>query len=147
MNYSPSQGFFLQVVSAEIGCYQTDDLRALRMGPARGLGRSLPYSRSVSVRTILLTVFGRSGHTKSQRLCSPVASRFGQSAFSISRHFIRLPWRPYFSGHVIERCNNRFTVRLRGIHYQARDLRRQRVEFENFFTDHVTFVTGYSAGR
>jgi hypothetical protein len=37
------------------------------------------------------STFGRSGHTRSQRLCSPVASRFGQSAFSISRHFIMLP--------------------------------------------------------
>jgi hypothetical protein len=38
--------------------------------------------------------YGRSGHTKLQRSCSPVASRFGQSAFSISRHFIMLPLRP-----------------------------------------------------
>ena len=44
-----------------------------------------PHSRLVSVRTNQShSTFGRSGHTKSQRLCSPVASRFGQSALSIT---------------------------------------------------------------
>src|SRR5262245_15631318 len=41
--------------------------------------------------------FGRSGHTKSQRSCMLCASRFGQSPFSCSFHFIMLPLRPYFS--------------------------------------------------
>ena len=36
------------------------------------------------------TTFGKSGYIKSQRSCSR-ASRFGQSALSISRHFIMLP--------------------------------------------------------
>jgi hypothetical protein len=45
----------------------------------------------------LYSTFGKSGHIKSQRSCTWGASRFGQSALSISRHFIILPLRPYFS--------------------------------------------------
>jgi hypothetical protein len=41
--------------------------------------------------------FGSSLHIKSQRSCKLCASRFGQSALSISRHFIMLPLWPYFS--------------------------------------------------
>ena len=42
--------------------------------------------------------FGRSGHIKSQRSCSWDASRF---ALSISRHFIMLPFRPYFFDQLV----------------------------------------------
>jgi hypothetical protein len=41
------------------------------------------------------STFGKSGHTKSHRSCIR-ASRFGQSVFSISRHFIMLPFGAVF---------------------------------------------------
>jgi hypothetical protein len=41
--------------------------------------------------------FGKSGHLRSQRSSMMCASRFGQSPFSCSLHFIMLPLRPYFS--------------------------------------------------
>jgi len=61
--------------------------------------------------------FGRSGQIRSQRSCMPCASRFGQSPFSCSFHFIMLALRPHFSmslrnGHHGRGDDDRFGARL-----------------------------------